>query len=752
LLFEPDENATLKSSANIVVEGKWQMQPSSAAIKHILRFTGIDERRYKGGGMDVIKDDTGLWVMGAGQLELEGTALLPWTRSTGAIAAGVNMLTLEDTVNWKQGDLICIVPTGPPADGTAMASGFEERIIREVNGNKVTINSPTSYAHPRVNNIWTAEVMNLERNVQIEGTEEGRAHLFIRSTATQKISYTAFRYLGPRHNKGGNAATELVAGRYGMHFHHCMDGSRGSMVEGCVIRDAGNHSYVPHISHGITFLSNIAYNVLETAFWWDPGDPTHDVLYDRNLVARCDFVKRSLNMNAENAPTFSSSGFALNSGDGNTCINNVVVAGGQGDIGEGGAYNWEAVINEGVWTFRHNLAHNCDNALRVWQNSTRNHVIEDFFAYYNGCGIFHGAYANRYTYNGGTLYGNTFILKAASANSNRVRVENLLVNGAGLINNGIEIIHSPLPGDKPILLRNVTIKGCRLHALVDSVAPEVHSIDLVHCNIEGSILLHPEATQGETIRVQPLDGMPYQITKSGRNSIAPFAPSIWGEGKGLKAEYFNGTDLSRLAFTRIDSNISFTEWSGGVHYSITGEAYSVRWTGYLLPQYTDSYTFNLGAGGGFRLWVNRQLLADSWEEHFPGLFPAAAISLEAGKPVEIKLEYYNQGGGTGMGLLWKSNNQQLEYIPQSQLYAGPMPAASFLPTTVELKGTIVNRYVRIESPAAYRYRLYDMAGRLLQAGRINTGSNNIYIYSAAKGVLLLKVEGINQAFKLIRHY
>ncbi|WP_315817001.1 PA14 domain-containing protein [Paraflavitalea speifideaquila] len=511
--------------------------------------------------------------------------------------------------------------------------------------------------------------MNLTRNVRIEGTEKGRAHLFIRSSKPQSILYTAFRYMGPRKDTRGSPATELIPGRYAMHFHYSHDGSRGSMVKGNVIRDTGNHSYVPHVSHGIQFIDNIAYNVTETAFWWDPGDPTHDVIYDHNIVAGCKFVPRSIDMNAEDAPTFSSSGFALNTGDGNICRNNVVVAGGQGDYGNGGAYNWEAVINEGVWIFHDNMAHNNHNALRVWQNSTRNHVIDDFIAYHNGVGIFHGAYANNYTYNGGIYYGNTLLIKAASSNSNRVRLENITVDGAGIIDHGIEVIHSPLPGDKPVFIRNVTIRGCKVAALIDAAAPEIHSTDLVQCNIEGPLILHKDAAAGETIRVQSIHGTPYQITQSGKTTIAPFAATSWGNGKGLKAEYYNGIDLTTPAMTRIDSNVSFTEWSTGVHYAITSKTYAVRWTGQVQAQFTEEHIFCLGSGGGHRLWIDDKLVIDNWVEHYPGLFKSAAMPLIAGERYNIKLEYFNTDARTGMGLLWTCPGLPLEYIPQSQLYA-----------------------------------------------------------------------------------
>jgi hypothetical protein len=589
---------------------------------------------------------------------------------------------VENNAGWNEGDEICIVPTEAPVGGNAVLTGFEERTVKSVSGNTVWLSSNTSHSHPRVNNMWTAEVMNLTRNVRIEGTASGKIHLFIRSTATQQIKYASFRHMGPRKDRGGSASTELVAGRYGMHFHHCMDGSRGSLVEGNVIRDTGNHSYVPHVSHGIKFVDNIAYSVTETAFWWDPGDPTHDVIYDHNIVAVCKYVTGSLNMNAEDAPTFSSSGFGLNTGDGNICNNNVVVAGGQGDTGEGAAYNWEAVINEGVWTFTNNLAHNCNCGIRVWQNSTRNHVIEDFYAYHNQLGLFHGAYANSYTYNGGIYYGNGLLIKAASANTNRVRLENFLVDGANLIDTGIEIIHSPLPGDKPVFIRNVTIRNCKKAAVVDSAEPEVHSVDLVQCSVAGNIVLHPQAAPTETIRVQPVSGKSYQLTHSGNSNIPAFAPAIWGTGKGLKGEYFNSTNFTSPALTRIDSNVSFTEWSTGVHYAIKSNSYSVRWTGKIQPQYTETYTFHLGSGGGHRLWVAGKLLLDSWQERYPGGFQSSPVSLEAGKLYDIKLEYFNTDSGTGMGLFWTSKSLPLEYVPQSQLYPeaiGTTPPANKAP-------------------------------------------------------------------------
>lgn len=755
LTFDNALSTVLQTTANVVVEGLLQMRPAAANIIQTLRFAGIDEIKFAGGGMNVLASDTGLWVMGAGQLDLAGSSKTSWTRVVGSMAAGATTVAVQAATGWRAGDELSITPTEPPTVGTAFTTGFEERTIKSISGSVITLSSGASRPHPMVNKLWTAEVMNLSRNICIEGTEQGRTHLFIRSTKPQSIQYTAFRYMGPRKDRKGSDATELVAGRYGMHFHYSMDGSRGSLIEGNVIRDTGNHSYVPHVSHGIKFIDNIAYNVTETAFWWDPGDPTHDVIYDHNIVAKCQFVRDSLNMNAEDAPTFSSSGFGLNTGDGNVCHNNVVVAGGEGDFADGGAYNWEAVINEGVWTFTNNMSHNNGNGLRVWQNSTRNHVIEDFIAYHNGIGIFHGAYANSYTYDGGILYGNAMQIKAASSNSNRVRVENITIDGAGIIDYGIQVIHSPLAGDRPVFIRNVTVRGCKIAALQDSAAPEVHSTDLIQCTIEGAIVLHPDAAAGETIRVQPATGQSYQITKSGTSSIAPFAATIWGNGKGLKGEYFNNNDLTTPAMTRIDSNVSFTEWSAGVHYAITGKAYSVRWTGQIQAQFSEEHIFYLGSGGGHRLWIDDKLILDGWVEHYPDVYKSSSISLKAGERYDIKLEYFNTNEGTGMGLLWSCPGLPLEYVPQSQLYAErivPPPPPPPPPPIQETKviGQIVSNYIEVQCPDNSFYQLFDTMGRLLKRGALTPGTNYIYVTPFSKGALFLKLSKVSKAWKLIK--
>jgi hypothetical protein len=410
LIFQPSASRTLHSTGNVVVKGRLVMRPASHEVDHLLVFEDVDEGRMVGGGMDVVKADVGLWVMGAGTLDLAGTGRRAWTRVTGAVAAGTTRLTLKDApTGWRPGDELLVAPTLAP-DQADNWTAYSAAKVQSVRGRVVTLDQPTSFAHPAVDvvtdagtgRVQTAEVLNLTRNVRIEGTPGHRSHIFVRSSSPQKLKGVAIRHVGPR--KQAEEFTELVLGRYGLHLHMCGDGSRGSEVEGVVIRDAGNHTFVPHLSNGIAFRDCISHNTFEDAFWWDgapdtrtPGSPSHDILYERCVASLVQYDPPFRG--------FTLTGFSLGRGNGNV-IRDSVAVGIQGDT-EAAGFQWPEG-GEGIWEFERNIAHNnANHGIFTWQNTGKLHVITSFTAYHNaGAGISHGAYNNRYTYRDSTLFGN----------------------------------------------------------------------------------------------------------------------------------------------------------------------------------------------------------------------------------------------------------------------------------------------------------------------------------------------------------
>jgi hypothetical protein len=401
LEFDPNQDTTLTLTGNLIVQGTLRMRPANPGIEHIIRFANVNEAAFVGGGMDPVASDIGLWVVGAGRLDAVGSARSGWLRSRGAIQAGATSLTLASApTGWQVGDEITISPTGPPG-ARDFSTTFDTVRISSINGSTVGIDGVVR-AHPMVDGQWTAEVANLTRNVRIEGTPRHRSHIFLRSTRPQSITYVAVRHVGPRQGNG------FVQGRYGLHFHMSGDGSRGSQVVGTVIRDAGSHAFVPHMSHGVSFQDTIAFNTVEDAYWWDgapdtmtTGSETNDILYDHVLAA---LVKAG--SSAQSAPRLT--GFNLGGGVGNIVRNSAAVGvAGLDWGGQASGFGWPEG-NEGVWTFHDNISHNnIGSGAFVWQVTPREHENDRFTAYHNGrFGVYQGAYGANYHWRDAVLYGN----------------------------------------------------------------------------------------------------------------------------------------------------------------------------------------------------------------------------------------------------------------------------------------------------------------------------------------------------------
>jgi hypothetical protein len=389
LVFHPKRRAALTSTGNVVVLGKLTMRTRGPGNIHRLIFRGIRENRFKGGGHHLIPSDVGLWVMGRGRLHLEGAPKRAWTRAAGSVQLGANSIELQDDpVGWAIGDTVAITPTAPPVKGHHAA--YDEATITGVEGRTITLAAPLNVPHPAVDlgqgAVATAEVLNLTRTVRIEGTPSGRAHVLIHSRKPQRIAHAQIQHVGPR--KGDGPSSKPLLGRYGLHFHDCASGSRGSLVRGVVIRDAGNHAFVPHKSHGVSFVDCITHNTVEVAYWWDVGDVSNEILWLDSVA--------SLVRNGSGSR--SAGGFMLGEGNGNECRGCLVV-GHQGEGPQGAGFSWPEHTDD-VWVFQDCLAHNnVGNGIFVWQNNGGNHTIQRYTSYRNGeAGVFHGAYGNRYEY------------------------------------------------------------------------------------------------------------------------------------------------------------------------------------------------------------------------------------------------------------------------------------------------------------------------------------------------------------------
>lgn len=137
---------------------------------------------------------------------------------------------------------------------------------------------------------------------------------------------------------------------------------------------------------------------------------------------------------------------------------------------------------------------------------------------------------------------------------------------------------------------------------------------------------------------------------------------------GLLAEYYDGRDFDTLDTTRIDSTVDFDFGSAEPAGTNVGATeYSIRWTGYLLPEFSETYTLYVGSDDGTRLYIDGALLIDNWTDQAYNQ-ESETIALEAGKYYEIEIEYYQGSGGAEVDFYWESASQAYEVVPSTALY------------------------------------------------------------------------------------
>jgi hypothetical protein len=138
---------------------------------------------------------------------------------------------------------------------------------------------------------------------------------------------------------------------------------------------------------------------------------------------------------------------------------------------------------------------------------------------------------------------------------------------------------------------------------------------------------------------------------------------------GLTGNYFNRAIFLEHKLTRVDPEIDFDWFVWSPDKSIDSNWYAVRWTGKVIPENSEPYTFYTRADDGTRLWINGRLVIDDWQEHSTTERASTTLSLTAGQQYDIKLEYYEANGASDVQLLWSSNHTPKAVIPRTNLRA-----------------------------------------------------------------------------------
>jgi hypothetical protein len=171
-------------------------------------------------------------------------------------------------------------------------------------------------------------------------------------------------------------------------------------------------------------------------------------------------------------------------------------------------------------------------------------------------------------------------------------------------------------------------------------------------------------------------GGPFTVTasaggKSGTASVSVYVPAPVGTGNGLRGEYFDDMFYAVPRLCRTDASVDFDWGTGSPAASIGADTFCAFWTGNVQAQYTETYTFTTLSDDGVQLRIDGQTIIDNWTDHAPAE-NSGTITLVAGQKYAINLNYYENGGGATIKLLWSSPSTPRQVIPQSQLYSSPL--------------------------------------------------------------------------------
>lgn len=137
---------------------------------------------------------------------------------------------------------------------------------------------------------------------------------------------------------------------------------------------------------------------------------------------------------------------------------------------------------------------------------------------------------------------------------------------------------------------------------------------------------------------------------------------------GLRADFFNNVNLSGTpVLTRTDANLNFNWRNASPDPAVSVNNFSARWTGMIKPKYSGTYTFGTISDDGIRVWVNGQLVIDSWKKQ-SWIERNGSLTIEADRLYDFKVEFYEGTGDAMVRLMWESNQERKSVIPSSAFF------------------------------------------------------------------------------------
>jgi hypothetical protein len=206
-----------------------------------------------------------------------------------------------------------------------------------------------------------------------------------------------------------------------------------------------------------------------------------------------------------------------------------------------------------------------------------------------------------------------------------------------------------------------------------------------------------------------------------------------GNGVGLTGAYYtNHTSASPFTgspvLVQTNATINFNWGTSGPSPMVGATNFTVRWTGTVQAQFSETYNFITAADDGVRLYVNGQLLINDWVDKTNATTKTNSIALTAQQLYNLELDYYQKISNASVALSWSSPSTPLAIVPQTQLYPyiNPPPAVVLIAPTNSATNFTAAASVTISAEADAAYNPISLVSFYSNGNLLGSGTNLPY--------------------------
>ncbi len=142
-------------------------------------------------------------------------------------------------------------------------------------------------------------------------------------------------------------------------------------------------------------------------------------------------------------------------------------------------------------------------------------------------------------------------------------------------------------------------------------------------------------------------------------------PPTQSSNVGIRTDFFDDRKLSLFVGSRIDTQVNF-DWGSSKPFAglYSPDNFSVRFSGFITPPVTDTYTFIVEHNDGVRLYINNDRVINDWND---GAAESTSTNkkLTAGVPYPFMLDMYDKTDMAKVILRWKGKKFPERLVPAS---------------------------------------------------------------------------------------